>query len=952
MAVFDVLVWRVTTSYSGSWNSNMGSLSIDADDYIHVRLDDATGELTAVLTSASGEGAGTTYGTLTEGPNLFFGYGGAATLLTVSPYYKYCEGTALRMVGTSSLHPYGSLSYNAGHAECAIVPVCDLDIASVPVITDATGPTNADGAVTVSATSSNGTIKYAINNPGFNYASEGQTSPTFSGLLPGDYTITAKDAAACTDQISVSIPITETYGVRYRIDFVDSLSESSRTNRIDILKRAYTGEISEYDYGPSPIKVRWNGNSNEPDQAIIPCQAILSVMRTVVGQYDELFTDDDRLFKVQHYVSSNLYYSGYIAPEFSSEPFIKEPYPLELTVVDGLAELKDADFTDESGNTYKGEMSTIAVIAECLKKTDLKFNINCGVNVFEQDMDTTAADDPFAQAFIDVRIFEDLKCYDVLTRILEPLRAQIQQADGAWWIARISDSAGTFSYRTFDYLGEYVSNSTIDTVQGLRFPTQANRACWVGKTQYLSHARNYGYFSITHDAARDNNLIDEGRFEPEDIIAMGGGTYSFKNFNFFLGQPGTSYGFEYVKNGDSKGAALISYRSTSGAQNDSKLYSIQVPLSRFSGGYLRAQFQYMIRPNYVGLPYIRLGWSLRIFNSYETIWMSPSFPPDFSRSSDQEIINELYVTSFGSWANFEVTARQMFPGTAEDDQMYMEVTFYTHNHYGRDFANITALKAFSISAQEIKIGRKVMVVDGSVTRQYVSVASTDAESLPEKVRPTSYAGDYLWEQEKVINLPGGTSLVADFLLDNLSVSLFPQGIVNGQTAFIEPPEEVIYSQEVSTFVKSNLNKKVYLGDMPIFDDTNVDVVHYNNENLIYRGWFRDADGNPTYRWARAGVTESKKLLQILLEDLRDQYSTPKRKLSGTFASDIVWNFLNSAQEEFEGSRYKFMTMEFNAKRAEYTVELIQVTTGEGGEPPVVRGSFKKNAFTTGFEIGE
>lgn len=960
MAAHNVLVWRIDTIYPGSWPGSAGPYTLQAGNFIHVQLDDATGVITCIYAASSTEGAGT-IGTLTDGPNLFFGLPepwGAATLLTTSPYYQFCEGTVLRKIGTNSLFPYANLSYNPGAVECAIVPVCDLEISSIYTVTDATGPINADGQIEISATSSNGVIKYSLN-PSFNYATEGQTSPIFSGLLPDTYTIYAKDEAGCTDQIDIEVPITIVYGVKYRLDFQDVKKKSGKIHRVDILERAYAGAITEFCGSGDPVHIRWNGDSDDPSKTIIPGEYVLQMMRLTAGEFADLATQDDELFKIQHYVDSALYWSGFVRPNLGSEPFIKEPYEIEVTAVDGLQLLTDKDFLDESGNKYKGELKTILVVAEILKKCALNFDIHCGINIYAvydiagdiTPMSTTG--DPLDQAYIDVSIFEGLKCFEVLSRILAPFRAQIFQADGKWWIIRISDAVGTFPYRVFDYTGTLLSDTTVNPVQEITYPSLTNRGTWVGLTQFLSHVRNYGYFSVTHDAFRDNNLIDEGRFEAEDVIPLGSGNSTFKNWNFFLAQAGVKYGFEYVKNGDSEGAALVSFRSAGlTPQADNKLYSVTIPLSRFSQGYLGLKFQYQIRPNYTDLPYIRLGWSVKVFNATTSIYMSPSFPPDFSRiSNTEEIINDLYVTTFGSFQTLECRSLDMFPGTAFDDQMYCTITFYMHNHYGRDFADITALKTFSISSKEIKTGRKVMVIDSTLTRQYVSVASLDAESLPEKVRPNDYASDYLWEQEKVINLPGTTSLVADFLIDNVELSLFPRSVVSGQTVHIEPPKTIRYEQEVSKFIQSNLNKPVYLGDMPIFDDTNVDVVHYNNERLIYRGWFRDVDGNPTYRWARLGVAESKKLLQILLEDYRDQFSTPKRKLSGTFTSDIVWSFLNAAQEIFEGSRYRFLKMDFDCRNAEYTVDMVEVGAGEDGSPPLVTGAFDKQAFSSGFLIG-
>jgi hypothetical protein len=335
---------------------------------------------------------------------------------------------------------------------------------------------------------------------------------------------------------------------------------------------------------------------------------------------------------------------------------------------------------------------------------------------------------------------------------------------------------------------------------------------------------------------------------------------------------------------------------------------------------------------------------VKITDGTQTTWMVNNFPPDFSRPNNtDELINEIYVTNFSSWNTFELTSINLksFIGPAT-----LQVTFYMHNHYGRDFADITALKTFSLNDLDgpMRHGHKVMVSEDNKLYAYTSDTETQDESLPDVVHPDDWDSnsaetDSVWLLDKIYNLGPNTGLVEKFLIDNVSVGYFPRQTIGTQTKNVSPPETLSYSEEISDFNKSNLTKTVKLGDMIRFTEGQLNSDHEDNERLLYRGYFRLEDGTPTRYWSRTEVAESKRLLQITLEDLRDQFTTPKRKLSGAFVSDILWHFINSVQEEFEGSRYQFLTMDFDAKKAKYTVDMIEVVTGEEGEPPAETGAY-------------
>lgn len=950
---FDVLVYKIITNYSGSWPSDMGSHTLSADNYIHVLLDDVTETFIVKYQASPFEGINI-LGTLTDGPHLFFGFDGAVTLETPQPYYQWCDGTQLNKVNVLNNFPYAFLSFFPGALECVIAPTCDLEINSLYSVTPASGPSTADGVITVTATSSNGTIKFSLD-PDFDYATAGQLSGTFSGLLPDTYTIYAKDAIGCMDEITIEVLVTTVYGVRHRLDFTDLHHISQKAIRFDIEERAYVGAIEEMcGEGSNPIVVRYEGDRDDGSVAMVPSHSILRILVETEGQYTHLHQQDDRKYRGKLYIgedfgSLQLYHVGYAIPEFHAEPYLLPPYGLEVTFSDQLGEMKNLEFVDLNENKFKGDLKAIKIIAEILKKTGLELEIRCGINVFEENMAVVDTDDPLDQIYIDSRIYYEptLKCSDVLKSIIDPFRAQMFQSQGVWWIIRLSDSVGTFAYRGFDFNGDFDFNDEFNPIKELDTPTAVRAgagAMFVNASQRLEYLRNFGYFAITHNLKKDGNLIDEGRFEAEDIIDLGSGNKMFKNWNATIGQPGTTFGHETVINGNSLGAFYFDFSMANNAQADSQLYSVVIPMDDF--GKYRFSFQYLVAARYK-VPFIRIAWTLKfhkVGGGY--IWLCTA-PNGSWQYELTEVKNELYVTEYDKWQTFEV----MHPLNLAIPTDSVEISFYAHNHYGRDFANEAAIRAFDLRGMENPLGvKRYMAGDTGETNTYTSYYSDEADAFPDVVRPNNFTAgssgrDWLWKLDSILNIGPGVSFVERTKFDNVALAFYPL-VFTPITQYIEPQETLTYSETTNVFVESDFTKDVLLGDM----------IRYNNEferneRNIYRAYFRFSDGTPTQFWARSGVGESKNILQILLEDYIAQFSEPQRKLTGQKMTNTVLHFVNCLRDNIDGTRYRPLTFEFDVLNASYTPEMAAVMAGADGEPPLDPGQFDCRAFSSAFKVG-
>src|SRR5690242_13143614 len=170
-----VIIWRITSTFTGTAPGTGGPYLLAAGNYIHSILEDSTNTLTAKYSSTSADNTGFE---ITGGPSLFSDPTGTVVQETLAPLYQYCEGTTLHQVGASNGWPYATLSNNENNSACTINNVCDLEISSTYVVTPASGPSAADGSIVGSASSSNGLIKFS-RDANFPY---GSANP--SGTMP------------------------------------------------------------------------------------------------------------------------------------------------------------------------------------------------------------------------------------------------------------------------------------------------------------------------------------------------------------------------------------------------------------------------------------------------------------------------------------------------------------------------------------------------------------------------------------------------------------------------------------------------------------------------------------------------------------------------------------------------------------------------------------------------
>jgi hypothetical protein len=473
-----------------------------------------------------------------DGFNFIVGYTGAAAPDTIvytgavdqKIPYAYCLArTGIRFY-TQAAYPYAYKVEVENAPECA-VHICDLHIRTPVQKTDATGPLNADGSITVSYDGYAFAPRYSLDNVTF------QVSNVFTGLLPGTYTVYLRDEDGnypptdwCRSQTNVTISFPVGFGPRYQLDFDNILSGANKRNySLKVFKKDYTGPTEFVCGSDAPVEIEWPESGIDKYEGWKPSKCNIAINAEERFTYAELFTSDERDYRVDLLEDGSLEWRGYLLPEFLSHPFQDGMYFVSLTAVDGLATLKNYPYLDPDQNEYTGDRSLLNIIFDCLDKLDLAIPVMTAIDIYEQGMRETdnvldtneIISDPLFQALVNVDHFKDEKgkiwdCEKVLKTVLDTFKARISQYKGKWQIEAVDakrDPVWTVIYNPDRTFAGY---QLIDPIQARKRPIN-------GYPLWLEEVPNFELIPAAKETVVENdlevitNLIKGGEFKNQDF---------------------------------------------------------------------------------------------------------------------------------------------------------------------------------------------------------------------------------------------------------------------------------------------------------------------------------------------------------------------------------------------------------------------------------------------------
>lgn len=162
------------------------------------------------------------------------------------------------------------------------------------------------------------------------------------------------------------------YGIKYTCSYKRL---SNATTNIQILKRGYSGPVTDLVGDDTPLTIEFGGNINNIYE---PTQGSGATIRVIADplSLEELFTDDPQEFIVKVLNGTTLIWQGFVSTNIYSEDYsVKAPLTtaIEIQCNDGMQLLDEIPYTYLSGALYTGFTSIAGILNTVLSKLDISF---------------------------------------------------------------------------------------------------------------------------------------------------------------------------------------------------------------------------------------------------------------------------------------------------------------------------------------------------------------------------------------------------------------------------------------------------------------------------------------------------------------------------------------------------------------------------------------------------
>lgn len=261
--------------------------------------------------------------------------------------------------------------------------------------------------------------------------------------------------------------------------FISFCNPNNDLCRVSILEDDFVGVATELVGQQDPFTVAYDNSDDFKFKPIIESEASINlVFDDAVLSMSELWTSNERTFKVEYTISDVLDWTGFIIPSGFDYNLKGGKYDAVLTARDGLTTLEGILFKTDNNQFYGvqdfgynngAEFPFILILTEILRKLDLGINLWTLVDYYEQSMNLLNTDtrdsDPLAISYVnvktyindtdreDVAYFEDVNeawdCKKIIENICNIWGSRLYQESGVWKFKSIhADSVIANPYNT------------------------------------------------------------------------------------------------------------------------------------------------------------------------------------------------------------------------------------------------------------------------------------------------------------------------------------------------------------------------------------------------------------------------------------------------------------------------------------------------------------------------
>lgn len=256
---------------------------------------------------------------------------------------------------------------------------------------------------------------------------------------------------------------------KYRVEFDDLYSV---TWTVKIYEDGYASGVIPLKGTGVPLIFEWLSSSDDLFEPIHETNVRIGVLSSTNFALADLYASEDMYFKVEVYSGSDLRFVGYVDCGNYEEPYEDIPYEVTITACCGLSFLKNMLYkyktSTEDDTYYDGRLLESEILLDVLGKIGFTA-FKEFVNIYEESMTATSGFSPCDQIRIDVDVFRDMYCYEVLQEILKKYNSCIRQVDGVFCLYRPVELDAASVY------GRYFTADTTKTAVSITPPLYISR---------------------------------------------------------------------------------------------------------------------------------------------------------------------------------------------------------------------------------------------------------------------------------------------------------------------------------------------------------------------------------------------------------------------------------------------------------------------------------------------
>jgi len=227
------------------------------------------------------------------------------------------------------------------------------------------------------------------------------------------------------------------FGVKYIAEFKDRQASNWKT---EILEDGYTGTITNLrNWGSNPLKIKFRAsNVKLKHSPICPKDVEINVVADTDYILMEFAYNTSKHFLMKVYQDNSLRFQGFILKGLGSERYISPPYEVKLRATDGLAELKNVQYTHIGGNNVVKGSEVLTHILNNLLGITQDFILD-NSNLFPVSLSPGANDTSLDLTFVNQQLFvqEEMNTFEVLSDLMTTHHCRFYQSNEFWVVEQL-----------------------------------------------------------------------------------------------------------------------------------------------------------------------------------------------------------------------------------------------------------------------------------------------------------------------------------------------------------------------------------------------------------------------------------------------------------------------------------------------------------------------------------